>query len=320
MTIRGGLWRWWRMKNLTDKRFGRLIAKYPTDKRYQKKVIWHCVCDCGNEIDVVSTYLTNGDVKSCGCLYDDTAVSNIRSGYESQRVDGVASQLFADKARKDSSTGYRGVTRYYTRKNKKERYRAWITVKGEKHYKAGFLTAEEAYEARKVLEDKYLPENVSKRVKDKRKASKRAEREKQLQPGNRFEGTRLTIIKEAPRRGSARYFLCQCDCGSEPKEFSLSNIRNGSSQSCGCLRRERNSKKRPKEIVEKMKLSQNKARYNRKLRSDSKTGYKGVSYSKARRAYIAYLYKDGKKYEVGGFETLEEAIQARKELEKKYIK
>ena len=66
--------------------------------------------------------------------------------------------LFTDEARKDSSTGYRGVSKYYTRVSKQLRYRAWITVKGKRYYKSGFKTPEDAYyNGRLALEEKYLP-------------------------------------------------------------------------------------------------------------------------------------------------------------------
>lgn len=117
-----------------------------------------CLCDCGKTTVVNKKYFAAGDVKSCGCLKKDTEYINLREKFEEKRVDGVAMHLFSDKARKDSSTGYRGVSKYYTRKSKELRYRAWITVDGKRYYKSGFLTAEQAYNVgRKYLEEKYLP-------------------------------------------------------------------------------------------------------------------------------------------------------------------
>jgi hypothetical protein len=147
-------------KNLSNQRLGRLTAEYPTGKKYQGKAIWHCVCDCGNEIDVVISYLTSGDTKSCGCLKNETDQSNLREKYEHKRVNGVATHLFTDKPRKDSSTGYRGVSKYYTRISKEERYRAWITVNGNRYYKSGFLTSKDAYVARIKLEEEHLPKKT----------------------------------------------------------------------------------------------------------------------------------------------------------------
>ena len=56
------------MKDLTNQRFGKLIALYPTEKRQGRSIIWHCKCDCGNEKDVSSTCLLQKQTQSCGCL------------------------------------------------------------------------------------------------------------------------------------------------------------------------------------------------------------------------------------------------------------
>ena len=57
------------MKNdLTGKRFGRLTAKFVCGKSKDRHYLWHCVCDCGNEVVVPSNGLTCGHTKSCGCL------------------------------------------------------------------------------------------------------------------------------------------------------------------------------------------------------------------------------------------------------------
>ena len=59
--------------------------------------------------------------------------------------------------------------------------------------------------------------------------------------GQRF--GRWTIREEAePRIRSSgetdRYWLVQCDCGSEPRTVRQSALTCGTSQSCGCLQRE----------------------------------------------------------------------------------
>ena len=54
--------------DLTGQRFGRLVAIKPTNERKDHRVIWECLCDCGTTTHVQSSYLTRGDIKSCGCL------------------------------------------------------------------------------------------------------------------------------------------------------------------------------------------------------------------------------------------------------------
>lgn len=147
---------------MIGKRFGRLVVQAKTDKRNNGRIVWKCKCDCGNIAYVATTYLNNGDTRSCGCLKKELHSKNLRDEYNNKRVDGVAMHLFNDKPRKDSSTGYRGVSRYYTRVSKQERYRAWITVDGKRYYKSGFKTARDAYyNGRLKLEQEHLPERTS---------------------------------------------------------------------------------------------------------------------------------------------------------------
>lgn len=59
------------MLDLTNQRFGRLIAIEPTAERKGTNVVWRCRCDCGNESLVPSGWLRKGLKRSCGCLQDE---------------------------------------------------------------------------------------------------------------------------------------------------------------------------------------------------------------------------------------------------------
>lgn len=61
------------MVDITNQKFGKLIALYPTEKRSGKNVVWHCKCECGNECDISSNHLRRGETKSCGCLHKQRA-------------------------------------------------------------------------------------------------------------------------------------------------------------------------------------------------------------------------------------------------------
>ena len=55
-------------KDMTGMRFGRLVCLKPTDERGKSGgTVWLCQCDCGNTCLAVSTQLTSGYKKSCGC-------------------------------------------------------------------------------------------------------------------------------------------------------------------------------------------------------------------------------------------------------------
>ena len=56
-----------KMNDLTNQRFGKLVAIEPRGRK-NKKIAWFCQCDCGNTSIVASDKLRNGHTQSCGCL------------------------------------------------------------------------------------------------------------------------------------------------------------------------------------------------------------------------------------------------------------
>ena len=62
-------------KDLTNQVFGKLTALYYIENT--SPPLWHCKCECGNEINVVSTSLTRGNTTSCGCRRKDLRKSLI---------------------------------------------------------------------------------------------------------------------------------------------------------------------------------------------------------------------------------------------------
>lgn len=60
--------------DLSNRRFGRLLVLGPAATRHHNgRPQWHCRCDCGRVVDRLTSYLTSGDTRSCGCLHDDLA-------------------------------------------------------------------------------------------------------------------------------------------------------------------------------------------------------------------------------------------------------
>lgn len=59
-------------KDRTGERHGRLVvvelAGYKTQPSGQKKTLWRCVCDCGNEVTVMASSMQSKGTQSCGCL------------------------------------------------------------------------------------------------------------------------------------------------------------------------------------------------------------------------------------------------------------
>lgn len=65
-----------RVKDLTGQRFGRLTVLYLLPERKNKKAVWKCRCDCGNETSVVGYRLTTGVTQSCGCYQTECMRKN----------------------------------------------------------------------------------------------------------------------------------------------------------------------------------------------------------------------------------------------------
>ena len=58
--------------DISNQRFGRLLV---IDKSHDWKQSykWHCICDCGNECNIIGSNLVRGLTKSCGCLNKEAA-------------------------------------------------------------------------------------------------------------------------------------------------------------------------------------------------------------------------------------------------------
>lgn len=52
--------------DLTGMRFGKLVVLNRIENR-NNTTMWHCICDCGNEIDVIGNNLRRHTSTSCGC-------------------------------------------------------------------------------------------------------------------------------------------------------------------------------------------------------------------------------------------------------------
>ena len=58
--------------DLTGNKYGRLTVLGDNGKRTKNgKVLWHCLCECGDTTYVRADHLKNGSVVSCGCLNNE---------------------------------------------------------------------------------------------------------------------------------------------------------------------------------------------------------------------------------------------------------
>ena len=132
--------------DITGQRFGRLTAVCSTNKRDAKGfVIWHCRCDCGNEIDVSYNNLMYCGQQSCGCKKKehDKALAGYLTHVDGTSIDALKSR----KIPKNNTTGVKGV--YYI----KGRYLAKIVFQHKQYFLGTYESLEDAAQARKMAED-----------------------------------------------------------------------------------------------------------------------------------------------------------------------
>ncbi len=129
--------------DLKGKRFGKLTAIHPTDRRDHGSVVWACRCDCGNETEVAANLLTSGNTRSCGCLQTEKEGPGSYMHY----IDHTCVEVLRSKTvRKDNSSGCTGV------RKQKGKWIAQINFQKVKYYLGSFETKEEAIRVRKKAE------------------------------------------------------------------------------------------------------------------------------------------------------------------------
>ena len=82
------------VKDLSNQRFGRLLVFERAGSDNNKKALWKCKCDCGNETIVRSSDLISNKIKSCGCLKTELLQSHLEG-----KKFGKLTVLFATEER-----------------------------------------------------------------------------------------------------------------------------------------------------------------------------------------------------------------------------
>jgi hypothetical protein len=82
--------------DLVGQRFGRLVAKEraPNDRNSRSR--FHCLCDCGTEVEVAGVNLLRAGTRSCGCLHRE-----------------VSAEVGRRSRKHGEGTGGRGSPEYY---------------------------------------------------------------------------------------------------------------------------------------------------------------------------------------------------------------
>lgn len=132
--------------DITDKKFGRLTALYPTNLRDGKGyVVWHCRCDCGNETNVSYNELMYSTLQSCGCLRKE-----LDAGLKEHltHVGGTSLEMISSKKLPvNNTTGAKGV--YFI----KGKYVAKLVFCKKAYYLGKYENIDDAINARKSAEE-----------------------------------------------------------------------------------------------------------------------------------------------------------------------
>ena len=124
-----------KIKDLTGQRFGRLVVLSKTDKRANRCVVWHCICDCGNYADVSSRSLIGGKTKSCGCYMNECRGKSRTTHHMSTSKlysvwNSMKGRCFCETDKSFAYYGGRGITVCDEWKNDFQAFYDWAIANG----------------------------------------------------------------------------------------------------------------------------------------------------------------------------------------------
>lgn len=95
-------------KDITGKRFSRLVVIKPDEN--SKKFKWICKCDCGNMSSVEAYNLNKGLTKSCGCLHRESITTHGMDGTKAYKAwISLKSRCYNKNDKDYKSYGGRGI-------------------------------------------------------------------------------------------------------------------------------------------------------------------------------------------------------------------
>ena len=139
-------------QDITGRRYGKLVvtgfAGYRKRGGYNRP-IWHCVCDCGGEIDVYADSLKSGATTSCGCaVYSKDIPQDLKATYK----DGTQICKIQSIPTSANKSGVVGVNWDKSR----SKWQASIRFRGKKYALGRYDNFADAVAARKAGEKKYF--------------------------------------------------------------------------------------------------------------------------------------------------------------------
>ena len=135
-----------------------------------KHEVFLCMCDCGNEKEVIASRLFSGTTRSCGCLRNEKFIENGKKVSVSNGLKEYNEKALVERTKLDSLTrktpsnntsGHKGVS--WVKQNKI--WKAYITFQGQLVNLGRFENKQDAIKARKLAEEKYF-EPILEKYKD----------------------------------------------------------------------------------------------------------------------------------------------------------
>jgi hypothetical protein len=186
--------------DLTGQKFGKLTILEEVGRTKQGKVIWRCLCECGNFVDVSSISLRSGNTQSCGCYKREQTSKR-------SRIDLIGQKF-----------GRLTVLEDVGRQNRKVVWRCLcdcgntVNVIGQS-LQNGNTKSCSCIRNEKTSQRSYI--NLIGCVFGK-----------------------LTVIEDVGRSNYGKVvWKCQCECGNTV-DVVAGSLQNGRTQSCGCLHKE----------------------------------------------------------------------------------
>lgn len=309
-----------KIKDLSGQRFGMLTV---LNKSETRKNYWVCKCDCGNIAEYLDRQLTAGAIESCGCVHSDLAnltghrIGRLTILHESeQKKDYWLCQCDCGNQKeikgKDLRAGNAVSCGCALRKK--------MDMTGQR---IGMLTVlrestrEERLHPRKVCwvckcdcGKELIVTGQSLRIEPEAGHPKSCGCAMLVDYTNQRFG-KLTVLRKAERNG---FWLCRCDCG-KTKEVLTRALRDGYTQSCGCL--DQKSREQTQRVCRETKTNPFLLRDGKfkKPLSNNTSGVRGVYWHKARKQWVARITFQGVGYFLKSSSDIQKCIDARKEAE-----
>lgn len=287
-------------KNLTGQRFGKLVAVKMVGSKSGHS-LWLCRCDCGNEHTTTSACLRQGNVSSCGCIQKEIM-----------------------EKRKDSIIGKRFGRLVVLKKSKTKNNKSYwecqcdcgnICVVSRSNLKGGVTKSCGC-----------LADEIKKNCEIKNRKHNTFEIKGNIVyvdiENPMYADKKIICDLEDWENGLKDYFWNVDNngyaCSRNGRIYSpMHKMITGSNNNFITDHINQNGLDNRKENLRKTDYSIN--AFNRKTKKNSVSGYNGVWKNKKSGKWVANITVRGKRMHLGYFLELEDAIEARKEAEIKYI-